>query len=131
LERLKRYKPAYITGEVPNAQRQLEIQKFQTDDSCKVFIGTIGAAGTGITLTAADTVIFVDLPFTYSSYSQACDRAHRVGQKNNVTIIKMMCIGTIDERIAALILRKKNMSELLVDGKAPRLSKQDLLYLLS
>jgi len=130
LERLKRYKPAYITGEVPNAQRQLEIQKFQTDDSCKVFIGTIGAAGTGITLTAADTVIFVDLPWHRAAFDQCSDRAHRVGQKNNVTIIKMMCVGTIDERIDSILLRKGMTADLIVDGKAPKLNKSDLLRLI-
>ena len=130
-DRLNKYNPAYITGEIDNTSRQGEVEKFQTDDTCKVCIGTIGAMGTGLTLTAADTVIFVDLPWHRAAYDQCSDRAHRIGQKNNVTIIKMICVDTIDERIDSIIIRKGATADLLVDGKVSRLTKHDILQLIN
>ena len=124
---LKEYNPAYITGEVSNADRQTEVNRFQTDSSCKVIIGTIGAMGTGLTLTAADTVIFTDLPWHRAAYDQASDRAYRIGQKNNVQIITMIANGTIDESIQGIVRRKGEMADLLVDGKTSKLTKRDLL----
>ena len=129
-ERLKRYNPAYITGEIDNVTRQCEVERFQTDSTCQVCIGSIGAMGTGLTLTAADTVIFVDLPWHRAAYDQCSDRAHRIGQKNNVTIIKMIAIDTIDERIDSIVIKKGATADLLVDGKVSKLTKHDILQLI-
>ena len=130
-ERLRKYNPAYITGEIDNVTRQSEVEKFQTNNSCKVCIGSVGAMGTGLTLTAADTVIFVDLPWHRAAYDQCSDRVHRIGQKNNVTIIKMICVDTIDERIDSIIIRKGATADLLVDGKVTKLSRNDILQLIA
>lgn len=116
-EYLKDYKYAYITGEVNNIQRAEEVQKFQTDDEYKVIIGTIGAMGTGLTLTAAQYVIFIDEPQTMAMKQQAEDRAHRIGSKYPVTIIDLICKNTIDERIHDLIIRKGMMSDAIIDNK--------------
>ena len=124
---LKEYNPAYITGEIKNSDRQDEVNRFQTDPKCQVIIGTIGAMGTGLTLTAADTVIFTDLPWHRAAYDQCSDRAYRIGQKNNVQIIKMIARGTIDESILRLVYKKGEMADLLVDGKVSKLSRADLL----
>lgn len=129
-ERLRQYNPAYITGEINVTERETERDKFMHDKTCKVCIGTIGALGTGLTLTAADTVIFTDLPWHQAAYSQCSDRIHRIGQTSTVTIIKLLCVDTIDERINNIVLRKGAMADLLVDGKVPKLTRQDLLNII-
>ena len=86
------------------------------DDSCKVICGTIGAMGTGITLTAATYVIFIDLPYTNAAYEQAVDRAHRIGTKENVTIINLICRDSVDEKLYKIVNDKKKLSTVMVDG---------------
>lgn len=127
-KRLAKYKPAYITGETKDTERMNEINRFQTDPSCKVIIGTIGAMGTGLTLTAAQTVIFLDSPWNRALKDQAEDRAHRVGTAGTVNIITICCKNTIDERIEALVDKKGAISDALVDGK---MSAGDIDFLLS
>lgn len=124
------YNPALITGEVKNRVEQEH--KFMNDDSCKIIIGTVGAMGTGLTLTAANYVIFLDEPWNRAIKEQAEDRAHRIGTKDNVTIITMMCKNTIDERIHDIVEQKGKMADLLVDGKLNTQTKKQLVsYLLS
>ena len=113
--RLKRFNPAIITGDTKD--RETEKDMFMNDDSCKCIIGTIGAMGTGLTLTAATTVIFLDSPWNRASKEQAEDRAHRIGTKSNVNIITLVCKDTIDERIEELVMQKGKMADALVDGK--------------
>ena len=114
-ERLKRFNPAVVTGKTRD--RVGEQDKFMTDSSCKVIIGTIGAMGTGLTLTAATTVIFLDSPWNRANKEQAEDRAHRIGTKSNINIITLVCKNTIDERIEDLVYRKGAMADMLVDGE--------------
>jgi len=127
-ERLKRFNPAIITGETKDRKEQQE--KFMTDPDCKIIIGTIGAMGTGLTLTAASTVIFLDSPWNRANKEQAEDRAHRIGTKSNINIITLVCKDTIDERIEELINKKGVMADALVDGKID-LNKSEIIdYLL-
>ena len=100
------------------------------DDSCKIIVGTIGAMGTGLTLTAATNVIFLDEPWNMAIKSQAEDRAHRIGTKSNVNIITLMCKDTIDERIHELVQKKGALADLLVDGKMNTQNKSDLVNFL-
>ena len=116
-ERLKQYNPAVITGATNDSSRQEMVSKFQSDNSCKVIVGTIGAMGTGLTLTAGSVVIFLDEPWNRALFDQAVDRAHRIGAKSNVTIYSLMCKDTIDERIHDLIYKKGIMSDAIIDGK--------------
>lgn len=115
IERLKKYNPAVITGDIKD--RTAEQDKFMNDASCKVIVGTIGAMGTGLTLTAASTVIFLDSPWNRALKEQAEDRAHRIGTTSTVSIITLVCKNTIDERIEEIIQKKGKMSDILVDGK--------------
>ena len=117
VSKLKHYKPAIITGQYTVQERQAAKDRFQQDKDCQVCIGTIGAMGTGITLTAATYMIFFDLPWTRAAFDQCTDRLDRIGQKNDMTIIKLMARNTIDERIDDIILGKGAMSDMLVDGK--------------
>jgi SNF2 family DNA or RNA helicase len=130
-ERYKKlYNPAIITGETKD--RVAEERKFMTDDSCKIIIGTTGAMGTGLTLTAATYVIFVDEPWNMALKRQAEDRAHRIGTTENINVITLICKNTIDERINELVEKKGAMADLIVDGKVASQDKAQLVeFLLS
>lgn len=114
---LKSYNPRLITGDTKDEIRQQYVDDFQNDPNVKVMCGTIGALGTGLTLTAADVVIFLDEPWHMAAKQQAMDRAHRIGQNSNVTIYTIMCKGTIDEKINTLVKGKGEMADYLVDGQ--------------
>ena len=129
-EILAQYNPAIITGEIKNRVEQEK--KFMEDDTCRVIIGTIGAMGTGLTLTAANTVIFLDEPWNKAIKDQAEDRAHRIGTTENVNIITLIAKDTIDERINELVEKKGAMADMLIDGKLNAQTKQQLVeFLLS
>jgi len=129
-EKLKQYNPAIITGKVKNRMEQ--INKFQTDDTCPIIIGTLGALGTGVTLTAASTVIFTDLPWNRALFDQASDRAHRIGQKSTVNIITLITKDTIDEKVLQLVEEKGMMADALIDGKVDKLNSSKMVdFLLS
>lgn len=127
-EKLKSYNPAYITGATKADERMKEVDRFQNDDKCRVIIGTIGAMGTGLTLTAAQNVIFLDSPWNMALKAQAEDRAHRIGTKGTVSVITLCCRDTIDERIEELVEKKGQIADALVDGK---ISVDDINFLLS
>ena len=127
--RLKKYNPAVITGDTKD--RETEKDKFMNNPACKVIVGTIGAMGTGLTLTAASTVIFLDSPWNRANKEQAEDRAHRIGTTENVNIITLVTKDTIDERIEELVYKKGKMADLLVDGIATETRLQTVEYLLS
>lgn len=127
--RLRKYNPAMITGQTTD--REAQAQRFMTDPACSVMVGTIGAMGTGLTLTAATTVIFLDEPWNRANKEQAEDRAHRIGTKSNVNIITLVCKDTIDERINELVYKKGKMADMLVDGKLELSQKESVDFLLS
>lgn len=130
--RLKKYNPAYITGEVGSVERMAEKDRFQNDPNCKVIIGTIGALGTGFTLTAGQLVIFVDEPWNRGIKDQAEDRAHRIGTRGTVRIVTLLTRNTVDEGIYNLVQKKGKMADLLVDGKVDGKNVDDVLsYLLT
>lgn len=130
-DKVAKYGCGVITGETADSNRQAIVNKFQSDDTLKVIVGTIGAMGTGLTLTAATTVIFVDEPWNKALFDQAVDRAHRIGQKNNITIYSIMCKDTIDERIHNLIYKKGTMSDAIIDGKVVGNKNEVFDYLLN
>ncbi len=110
------YNPSIVTGETKDPIE--EMNKFQNDKSCKVILGTTPALGTGYTLTAANTVIFIDEPWNKAIKDQAEDRCHRIGTKGTVSIITLICKDTIDERIHQIIKDKGELSDRIVDGVA-------------
>jgi len=95
-----------VTGRDNAEQKQASIDAFQNDPSCKLIICNIKAAGVGITLTASSRVAFIEYPWTYSDCVQCEDRAHRIGQKNNVMITYFLGHKTIDEQMFELIKSK-------------------------
>jgi SWI/SNF-related matrix-associated actin-dependent regulator 1 of chromatin subfamily A len=98
-----------LDGSMSKTQRQDSVDKFQTDENVKVFIGNIKAAGVGITLTAAEAVIMNDLSFLPSDHSQSEDRAYRYGQKNNVLVYYPIFDNTIEGIIYDILNTKKRI----------------------
>lgn len=126
--RYKEYNPAVITGAIKDRKSQQD--KFMENDDCKILIATISAAGTGLTLTSATFAIFVDEPYTNAAYEQAADRIYRIGQKNKVTIISLIAKDTIDERVHKIMMKKKHISEAIVDKQYNLKDKKVLEWLL-
>ena len=125
------YNPAIYTGENTKTREQ-EKERFLNDESCKVFFGTIGAMGVGLTLTVATTAIFLDEPWSRADKDQCEDRIHRIGTSESPNIITLMCKDTIDERINDIVYRKGKMSDIIIDKEQDILSNPKLLnYLLS
>lgn len=104
---------AVVRGGVKD--RAEEVRRFQEDDSCKVFIGQIAAAGLGITLTAASTMVFYSLDYSMSNFDQAKARIHRVGQKHNCHYIYLIATGTVDRKILRALRDKIDLAKTLVD----------------
>ena len=131
-EKISNYK---ITGEVSSKKRMELVDCFNEDDtSC--FLITLKSGGTGLNLTKADVVIHLDIWWNPQVENQATDRAHRIGQKNKVTVIKMVTKGTIEERIIELQEKKQKLSDNIIEGKddatlVSKLEKEDMINLLS
>ena len=110
-----------VRGGVKN--RAEEVRRFQSDDNCRVFIGQIAAAGLGITLTAASTMVFYSLDYSMSNFDQAKARIHRVGQNENCHYIYLIARDTVDRKILRSLRDKIDLAKTLVDdyrkGKNP------------
>lgn len=111
------YKLYIGTGDIKDEELSKSITKFQEEGSGKIFLGTIQKIGTGLTLTNASYMIFIDQPWTNANYIQACDRIHRIGSKNSVFIYNLICANTIDVEVNNLIESKEAISDYLIDNK--------------
>lgn len=98
-----------LHGSMKKEERQQSIDDFQNNPEIKVFIANLKAGGVGITLTAAEVVIMNDLSFVPSDHSQAEDRAFRIGQKKNVSILYPIYENTIEQIIYNILQKKKNI----------------------
>lgn len=94
-----------ITGAVAPADRQVTIDRFQAGD-LQVVLLTMGAGGEGITLTAADTIVFLQRSFSSVKNVQTEDRIHRIGQREAVTVIDIVAVDTVQERVLDVMLQK-------------------------
>jgi len=109
-------KAVRIDGSVPVNKRGPIIERFQTDEKVQLLVGNIEAAGTGITLTAADSMAFVEPALTPGASDQAEDRIHRIGQENAVSIYFLYPEGTIIEDRLVMLDRKREVVGQVVDG---------------
>ena len=114
-ELLKKKKIGYAVIRGGVKDRAGEVTRFQADPRCKVFVGQIAAAGLGITLTAASTMVFYSLDYSMSNFDQAKARIHRVGQKENCHYIYLTCTGTVDRKILRSLREKVDLAKMLVD----------------
>lgn len=106
-----------ITGDTPNEKRQPIVEQFQTNPNIRFFVGNIKAAGVGLTLTASSHVVFAELDWTPSAVSQAEDRAHRIGQRESVTVQHIVLDQSLDARMAKIIVAKQEIIEHALDKK--------------
>ena len=106
---------AYLDGATKD--RQAQVEKFQTDDNCKVFLISLKAGGVGLNLTKAEYVFLLDPWWNPAVEAQAIDRAHRIGQENKVIIYKFISRGSVEEKIMALQDRKLALAGELISNE--------------
>jgi SNF2 family DNA or RNA helicase len=101
---------AIINALTPQEERQPNIKRFQDDPECRFIVGTPSTGGYGITLTAANTVIYYSNGYDLEKRLQSEDRAHRIGQKKSVTYVDLMADDTVDEKIVQALRKKINIA---------------------
>lgn len=112
----KKIQHFYLDGST-NASKRLElVNEFNKSDKIKVFLISLKAGGTGLNLTSADIVIHFDPWWNPAVEEQATDRAHRIGQKNVVQVIKLISEGTIEEKIINMQEEKKKLINDVLDN---------------
>jgi superfamily II DNA or RNA helicase len=124
----------YLDGQTRDRQRR--VANFQENEDCRVFLISLKAGGLGLNLTAADYVFLLDPWWNPAVEAQAIDRAHRVGQTKNVFAYRMICRDTVEEKIAELQKKKRDLADAILDGGDQKsilkdLSVEDLELLLS
>ena len=122
----------YLDGQTPLEERQNLVDSFQTGDS-QFFLISLKAGGLGLNLTAANYVILMDPWWNPSIEDQATDRAHRIGQERNVTVIRLVSANTIEEKILKLHDQKQDLSDKVLEGTSTSasLSMDDILDMVS
>ncbi len=120
---LKKYKPVVIIGDTSDAHRQRAIKLFSEKNDTRVFIGSMGAAGTGVDglQNNCSTVVFAELDWTPSLVDQAESRLQRIGQKSTVWVYHIVADGSIDGKIAKLLVQKEKVSKQILDFKPEEL----------
>lgn len=132
---LKEQGTGFVTLTGKSRDRGKIINTFNNDPECRVFVGSLKTGGTGIDLVAASVVIHYDRWWNAAREDQATDRVHRIGQNRGVQIFKLITEGTLEEKISAIIERKRNLMDHVVKEDDPGLvksfSKEDLIDMLS
>ncbi|OED34749.1 hypothetical protein AB834_06090 [PVC group bacterium (ex Bugula neritina AB1)] len=131
-ERVLNRKVLFLHGVTTYSQRNEMVESFQKKDSdCPIFILSLKAGGLGLNLTSANHVFHFDRWWNPAIENQATDRAFRIGQKKTVHVYKLLCQGTVEERIDDMIDRKKEIAEMVLENEASKdwittLSTEDL-----
>jgi len=122
----------YLDGRTKD--RAAHVERFQTDESCRLFLISLKAGGVGLNLTAADYVFILDPWWNPAAEAQAVDRAHRIGQMRNVFAYRLIARDTVEERVLELQQRKRALADAIItaDNSVVRsLKREDLELLLS
>lgn len=123
----------HFDGQTPPEKRSEMVKQFQEEgNKVNLFLISLKAGNTGLTLTAADYVFLFDPWWNTAVQDQAIDRTHRIGQTKNVFAYKMICKDTIEEKILSLQQKKKKLSDDLVSadtGFVKSLTEEDVQYL--
>lgn len=108
---------AYLDGS--SQDRSAQVERFQKDPSCRIFLISLKAGGYGLNLTAADSVILADPWWNPAVEAQAIDRAHRIGQQKVVNAYRLVMRGMVEERILKLQAQKRGLVEATLNDQAP------------
>jgi SNF2 family DNA or RNA helicase len=122
----------YLDGKTRD--RQACVDRFQTDPACKLFLISLKAGGVGLNLTAAQYVFLLDPWWNPAIEAQAIDRAHRIGQTNQVFAYRLIARGTVEEKVLELQDTKRDLADAIVganEGLLRNLGREDLELLLS
>lgn len=122
----------YLDGKTTD--RQARVQRFQEDESCRLFLVSLKAGGQGLNLTAADYIYILDPWWNPAVEAQAVDRAHRIGQIRRVFAYRLIARDTVEEKIVALQERKRELAESIVradESMVSSLTAEDVEMLLS
>ena len=121
-----------LTGSTSKEARERLVRRFQAGGG-DVFLISLKAGGVGLNLTSADVVIHYDPWWNTAAQDQATDRAHRIGQRHDVSVFKLIVEGTIEERILKMQEAKRDLAESVLAGegvKSSLLTREDILALL-
>ncbi len=113
------WNPVSLTGEDSAKERQQAVDIFQSDPKIRLFIGSIMAAGVGITLTAASHVVFAELDWVPGNLSQFEDRCHRIGQKDSVLVQHLVLNGSLDARMVHILVEKQAVIDAALNVEHP------------
>ena len=108
---LKTFTPVKLYGGMSDRQKNESVLRFQADPAVRVFIGQITAAGTGLTLTAANTVLFAELDWVPGNVTQAEDRCHRMGQRDTVRVLHVVLRNSVDGMMVRALVEKQKIIE--------------------
>jgi superfamily II DNA or RNA helicase len=132
---LKAFDVAFVTLTGKSRNRGEIIARFNDDPNCRVYLGSLKAGGVGIDLVAASVVIHYDMWWNAAREDQATDRVHRIGQRRGVHVFKLITEGTLEEKIAAIIQKKRNLMDSVVKESDPNVlktfSREELMDLLA
>ena len=134
-ERLEQEKITYEYLDGRTRNRAAKVERFQTDTDCPVFLISLKAGGLGLNLTAAEYVYLLDPWWNPAVEAQAIDRSHRIGQTQHVFAYRLICRGTVEEKILELQQKKRDLADAILSadnrGAAQNLSREDIEFLLS
>ncbi len=134
-DHLKTREIGYVTLTGASRNRGDIISRFNEDPDCRVYVGSLKAGGTGVDLVAGSVVIHYDRWWNAAKEDQATDRVHRIGQKRGVQVFKLVTQGTMEEKIAAIIDKKRNLMDAVIREDDPGLlktfSREELIDILS
>lgn len=116
-----------LVGDMNNIARQKSIDMFMNDPNTTVFVGSIRAAGVGITLTSSALVIFAELDWVPGVMSQCEDRCHRIGQKESLLVQHIVLSGSLDAYMSNVLVRKQDILDQVLDGHPPVFVEDDIL----
>lgn len=106
-----------VDGKVTDKKlRSLSVRRFQKDPSCRLFVGNSRAAGVGLTLTKARTLLLAEIGWTPGEIRQVEDRVHRISQEEAVRIIYLVAKGSVEEKVAKIVATKDNVLNKVLDG---------------
>ena len=106
-----------LTGEMDMRDRQASVDRFMKDEACLLFVGSIQAAGVGLTLTSSSHVCFAELDWVPGNMTQAEDRAHRIGQRESVLVQHLVLEGSLDARMARALVAKQEVIDRALDAR--------------